>query len=78
MAGRQDIEAGRAFVRLFLKDDMTRNLQRSLGNVGTQLRETGAQVAGVGVKILAAGSALAAPFVASILAASDFLQCMYA
>jgi len=61
MAGRQDIEAGKAFVRLFLKDDMTRNLQRSLNNVGQTLKATGASVARVGAGVAAAGTAILAP-----------------
>ena len=66
MASRGDIEAGRAFLRLFLKDDMTKALSRSLGNVGKSLSSAGKQVAAVGAGVAAAGSAMLAPLVGAV------------
>ena len=66
MASRSDIEAGNAFLRLFLKDDMTKALSRSLSNVGKSLSSAGKQVAAVGAGVAAAGSAMLAPLVGAV------------
>lgn len=66
MAGRQDIEAGAAFLRLFLKDDMTRDLRNVLNGVGGTLKSVGAQVATVGAGVTAAGTAILGPIVAAV------------
>lgn len=58
MAGRADIEAGKSFIRLFLKDDMTRDLQKALQSVGKTLKSTGEEVTKIGAGIAAAGAAI--------------------
>lgn len=67
MASKADIAAGAAFVRLFLKDDMTGALQKSLASVGKTLKETGTQVAKLGAGISAAGAAILAPITGAIM-----------
>lgn len=76
MPGKRDIEAGRAILRLGLKNDLTGKLTKALAGVGKSLRQTGAQISGVGIKITAVGAGMAAPFIASIKAASDLQETM--
>lgn len=79
MAGRRDIEAGRAFMRLFLKNDLTKQLSGALSGVGKQLQSTGRQVGAVGAGIAGAGAAILAPLAASVkhfAAAGDQLDKM--
>jgi len=52
MASSSQIEAGRAFVRLFLKDDMTRNLRRSLRQTGESMKNVGASAMRMGAAIV--------------------------
>lgn len=66
MAGRQDIEAGRAFVRLFLKNDLTKQLSGALDGMGKKLRGVGTQVAAVGAGVVGIGAGLLAPIIGSI------------
>lgn len=62
MPGRADIEAGRAFVRLFLKDDLTKKLQQSLSAIGATLKDTGQQITALGKRMAATGLAVSTPF----------------
>lgn len=55
MAGRGDIKAGEAFVRLFLKDDLTRSLKTSLASVTTAAAAAGAALAGAMANYIAVG-----------------------
>ena len=66
MAGRADIQAGRAFIRLFMKDDLTKQMSRALSKAGTQLRSFGQSVTSLGVQVFAAGGAMSAPFILAI------------
>lgn len=66
MAGRQDIEAGRSFVRLYLKDDMTKALIKSLRSAGQAAQDLGASIAKVGAPIAAAGGAITAAMGAAL------------
>lgn len=54
MAGRADILAGSAFVRLFLKDDLTNNLKRTISTVATAVAPAVAAVAAAGAAAAAA------------------------
>ena len=58
MAGRSDIQAGGAFVRLFLKDEMTKKLVRTLRNAGQKIQNIGASVVKLGAPIMAMGAAI--------------------
>lgn len=72
MPSRGDISAGRAFVEVFLKDDMTRNLRRTLRNAGDSMKKTGRSM-------MAAGTAMFAPLagaVAKFASAGDQLHKM--
>ena len=62
MAGRGDIEAGRAFVRLFLKNDLTSQLTRTLSNVSKQMTTAGQSMSRLGMSSIKVGAAMAAPF----------------
>ena len=66
MAGRGDIEAGRAFVKLFLKDSLTGPLAKTINKVGQGMQSMGRQAAMAGAGLTAMGSAIVAPFVASV------------
>jgi len=66
MAGRGDIEAGKSFIRLFLKNDLTKQLSGALNNMGNQLRGVGTQVAKIGAGVAAAGAAISAPIAGAV------------
>jgi hypothetical protein len=66
MPGRRDIEAGGAFVRLFLKNDMTKDLVKSLHGAGNMVQGFGMRVGAMGAGIAAAGSAIVAPLVGAV------------
>ena len=65
MASTQEIQAGKAYVRLFLKNDMASQLSRALKASGEKLKGfgRGAMIAGAGVS--AAGAAILTPLVAA-------------
>jgi TP901 family phage tail tape measure protein len=53
VASARDIEAGRAFVRLFLKDDMASQLRRSLARASQSMKNFGASMMKIGAGITA-------------------------
>ena len=63
MASKADLEAGRAFVRLYLKNDMSRQLVRVLRTAQTKLRNFSRSALRTGRQIAIAGSLAVAPFV---------------
>jgi TP901 family phage tail tape measure protein len=65
MPSRQAISAGRAFVEVFLKDDMTRNLRRTLRNAGDSMKKAGRGM-------MAAGAAILAPFALGLKEFANF------
>ncbi len=62
MPSRADVEAGRAFVRLFLKNDMSRQLVRALRNAQAKLRQFGQSAMMTGRRLAIVGAAMVAPF----------------
>jgi len=76
MPSRADIEAGRAFVRLFLKNDMSKQLVRSLNNAKKQLRSFGQSTTAMGKQLAAVGVAGAAPFALSARTFASFDDAM--
>ncbi len=62
MASKQAIESGRAFVRLFLKNDMTRQLVRGLQAAQAKLKKFGQSALMAGRTFAIAGAAMLAPF----------------
>lgn len=72
MAGRSDIEAGRAFIRLFLKDDLTKAIARTLQSAGKSIKAAGDTMKSWGTKGMVAGAALAAPMVLAVRAGAAF------
>lgn len=72
MAGKSDIEAGRAFVRLFLKNDLTKALTGALQSAGKSLKSAGDAMQSWGTKGMVAGAALATPLVAAVVAGAKF------
>lgn len=71
MSARRDIEAGSAFVRLFLKDEMTQRLGRTVENAGRKMEKISRGLLSVGSAMLAAGTSIATPLALSVKAASD-------
>ncbi len=65
MAAR-DIEAGRAFLRLGLKNELAKQLSGALNNAGRKLKSGGQAMVQAGAAMGAAGSAILAPIVGSI------------
>lgn len=68
MPGRSKIEAGSAFVRLFMDDKAFR---RTLQGAAKRLKSFGANVATIGAKIGAAGGLITAPFGAALKIFAD-------
>ncbi len=56
MPSRADVEAGRAFVRLFLKNDMSRQLVRVLRTAQAKLQNFSRSAIGAGRQIAMAGA----------------------
>jgi hypothetical protein len=71
MANASAIEAGRAFVRIFLRDDMAAALARTLNNAGKSLKSFGATTMKGGAGLMAGGGAVLAPIVAGIKAFAE-------
>lgn len=69
MAGRQDIQAGRAYVELFLKNNA---FVKGLDAAGQRLESFGLAVAKVGAGVTASGTALLAPLTASLYKFASF------
>lgn len=68
MAGRADIEAGRAFVRLFLKNDLTRQLAGAMKAAGQSVQQIGAGAMKAGAGLAAGGLSVLAPLGAAVAA----------
>jgi len=66
MASKADVEAGRAFVRLFLKNDMSRQLVKTLRAAQAKLRSFGQSAVGMGRNLAMAGTAALVPFALSV------------
>ena len=61
MAGRKDLEAGGAFVRLYLRDELTRKLVRTLRTAGQKLQNFGRAAQQMGRQIATASAAMLVP-----------------
>lgn len=72
MAGKRDIEAGRAFVKLFLKNDLNKQLTGALRGMSKSLKSAGKSMTAVGGSMLKVGAAASLPFVAAIKISADF------
>jgi len=73
MPSAQGIRAGKAFVELFTDDS---RLVRGLKAAQRRLKNFGASVRAIGVKMLAAGSLVAGPLALTVKAASDMEETM--
>ena len=60
MAGRRDIQAGKAYVSMYVRN---KGLIRGLRKAQARLRAFGSGVNAIGIKMLAMGGAMAIPFV---------------
>ena len=78
MASTSEILAGKAFVRLFLKNDMTRQLVRVLRNAQTKLKKFGRSAIATGRRIAVVGALMAAPFVFATRTFAEFDDAMRA
>lgn len=67
----RDVEAGRAFVRVSIKENLA-----GLKRVSAKLKSWGASVSGIGMRMAGVGGAISAPFLAAIKAASDMEETM--
>jgi len=76
MPSRADVEAGRAFVRLYLKNDMSRQLVRALKAAQAKLRQFGQSAMATGRRVALAGVAMAAPFAFATKSFADFDNAM--
>lgn len=76
MAGKRDIEAGRAFVRLYHKDELSGPFKKSMRAIGRELKQTAAAVRTLALGMAGAAAAIAVPIAASIKAASDMQEVM--
>lgn len=65
MASKADIEAGRAFVRLYLRNDLTRQLATAIKSAGESVLQLGASAMRAGAGLTAGGLALLGPLTAS-------------
>ena len=60
------IQAGGAFVRLFLKDELTKAVQQTMRKTGESIQSAGKQLAKAGAIFGAAGGGILAPIIASV------------
>jgi hypothetical protein len=66
MISKKEIEAGRAFVRLFLKNDFKKQLVGALNNAGNHLRSWGRNTMMAGATVTAAGTAILTPLAMAV------------
>lgn len=72
-----DVRAGRAFVELFLKNNMTKGLaiaSRQLKSFGAGTTKVGSNLMGFGTRVTALGATMASAFIAPIKAAGDLME----
>lgn len=72
MAGKRDIEAGRAFIKLFLKNDLSKQLKGALQGMSKSLKTAGESMKKVGGQMLKVGAAMTAGFGLAVKMAADF------
>lgn len=73
MASKSGIEAGRAFIRMFLMDD---ELRAKLGTLQSKMRAVAATVGNIGAQMTAAGIAMTVPFAAALAMFVPFSDAM--
>jgi TP901 family phage tail tape measure protein len=76
MASTADLEAGKAFVRLYLKNDMSRKLVGVLRGAQSQLKKLGQSAMTMGRQLTFAGTAMTAPFALGAKTFADFDDAM--
>lgn len=69
MSARADIQAGRAFVSLYVKQDA---FSRGLADARRRLSSLGSELMGIGSRMAGMGTAIAAPFVFATKTFADF------
>jgi len=69
---RRDIEAGAAFVRLWLKNDLTKQMTRALRKMSTQLKSAGESMSRMGATAVRVGVVAAAPFALALKTFASF------
>ena len=72
MASAKDIQAGKAFVLLFLKNDMSSQLSLALKKSGGELKRFGRDATMAGLKMAATGAAIAAPIILGMREFANF------
>ena len=76
MAGKSDVMAGSAFVRIWLKDDLSKSISRSLKSAGESLKTFGSNAKQVGGAMMGAGAALAAPLAGALVVGAKYEDVM--
>jgi TP901 family phage tail tape measure protein len=76
MPSRADVEAGRAFVRLYLKNDISAQLVRVLQAAQTKLRNFGTSASMIGRQVGFIGTAVTASFAFAARSFADFDNAM--
>jgi len=71
MPSKRDVEAGRAFVRLYLKNDFGRQLNRALTAAGHKLKSFGRGTMMAGAGVAAAGTAILTPLTLAVKSFAD-------
>lgn len=66
MPSKREIEAGRAFVRLFLKNDLRGQIDKAFKAVGSVVSNAGRSITKVGAVAAASGTAALAPLMAAV------------
>lgn len=74
MAGRADVQAGKAYVTLYVRDTLTKGLQ----NVSRQLQAFGRQATALGQTLLRIGTISSVPFALSLKTFANFSDQMLA
>ncbi|MHB8953570.1 MAG: phage tail tape measure protein [Pirellulaceae bacterium] len=67
----RNVEAGRAFIRVSIKENLA-----GLKNISNKMKTWGSSLTGLGTKMTALGAGMAAPFIGAIKAASDMEETM--
>jgi hypothetical protein len=72
MAGKSDIQAGGAFVRLFLKDDLSKAIKSAMQHAGKTIHSAGQSIAKAGMAFGAMGGGILSPIIMGVKTFADF------
>ena len=78
MASKRDVEAGRAYVRLFLKNDLAASLSKALSTASQELKTFSATVSDLGKTLSGVGITAGIPIALATKRFADFDDTMRA